>query len=364
MAAAADELAGIDNVEWTRPTELVRVELEVLDEVEALMELLLGLGAEAVQAEPASSEDALEVMRAAPGDAAPLWKRSVVSALFAADADLEAVALSVATAFDLPAPPILRPEPLADRDWMDHVQRCWPPLALGASFEVRLPWHDAPPGDGGAPAAHGRLDEGRMVVRLEGGVAFGLGDHPTTQGAAVFLERAVPASVAARGACRVLDYGTGSGVLAVCAALLGAESAVGCDVDERSLESAVRSAPLNFPDAARAAVVFRASPREFSEAEAFAAALAAELGPFDLVVANILRRPLVALAPALAAATRCGDGNGSSGQLALTGLRGALGDLEAICKAYEPYFEDFQARELEGGWLLVEARRCEAVAVA
>ena len=166
---------------------------------------------------------------------------------------------------------------------------------------------------------------GRRVLRLEGGAAFGLGDHPTTQGAVEFLERAL------RGAESVLDYGTGSGVLAICAKCLGASRVVAVDVDEDCVASAERSWRATGLEGGS----FYRSPEGFAEAKDFALRLVKEhlepLEPlnehgngFDVVVANILRRPLVGLAPALACSSAPG------GRLALTGLRADLGDSEAV----------------------------------
>jgi len=323
---------------------LLRVEMETT-EPEAVMELFLGLGAVSASARPAlaGNRGATEVMREAPGDfAAPLWRESVVSANFNQDVDLSSVAEAVRVAFDLLEAPELKPRLVEDRDWALHVQRNWSPLPLGRHFEVRMPWHS----ELGIGA---RTEDGRVVLRLEGGAAFGLGDHPTTQGAAAFLEREF-ANEGSKGA-RVLDYGTGSGVLALCSVYLGASKAVGVDVDADSVASARRSAALNLIQEQPLPVIFSVGPQDFAEAEEAAAKLAEVSGSFGVVVANILRRPLVGLAPALAAAAQPGA------RLALTGLRVELGDGDVIRAAYGEAFEDFVDVPLDGGWLLVSARR-------
>ena len=186
---------------------------------------------------------------------------------------------------------------------------------------------------------------GRRVLRLEGGAAFGLGDHPTTQGAVEFLEKVLG------GGESVLDYGTGSGVLAICAKCLGASRVVGVDVDDEAVASAERSWRETLEASEASGGLFFRSPEDFAEAEDFAAWLVQEHGQFQVVVANILRRPLVGLAKALACS--CAPG----GRLALTGLRADLGDGEAVREAFSDAFEDFVDVDLPGGWLLIEASK-------
>lgn len=142
------------------------------------------------------------------------------------------------------------------------------------SFEVRLPCHGR------------RLRRGVRPIYLEGSTAFGAGDHPTTRGCAAVLEATV------RPGQRVLDYGTGSGVLAILAALLGAR-ALGLDVDAAAVASARRSARASGADA---------TFHQVAEHGAEMRRRVAQEGPFDVVVANLLLEPLLELRPALAAA--------------------------------------------------------------
>jgi len=229
------------------------------------------------------------------------------------------------------------------------------PVRLAQNFEVRLPWH-------GGPVGGQRSANGRIVLRLDGGIGFGLGDHPTTQGAAMFLERALRESRVARrgfGTCLVMDWGCGSGVLALCAAHLGA-AAVGVDIDTEAVSSARRSASLNFPQHPQAGTAgwtdFRAGPADFAAALSFAKTIVEDVGPFDIIVSNMPREPLLGLAPALAAIAKPGA------ELALTGIRcktdgGAGDDAAAVRATYSPEFDSFHDTCLPDGWLLIEARR-------
>jgi len=310
------------------------------------MELLLGCGAVSTSVRAAEDEAAKELWLETPDECgkASFWKRSSVAAIFDAEADLGRVAQIVQQAFDLEELPALVPDPVTSRDWVTHVQQLWQPLPLGSGFEVRLPWHED---------IRGTMEDSRRVIlQLEGGAAFGLGDHPTTQAACRFLERVVPQLRESGRACRVLDYGTGSGVLAMCAASLGAGAVVGVDCDVPSIASARRSLPLND---APWPVSFDRSPLAACAAVGYVEQLVGESNTFDVVVANILRGPLIELEPALAAAAAPGA------WLGLTGLREELGDGEAIRNAYgvsSGDFEAFRTEELEGGWLFIEARRC------
>ncbi|CAK9106094.1 Ribosomal protein L11 methyltransferase (L11 Mtase) [Durusdinium trenchii] len=325
---------------WRPPAAFGKADLLQLEmqsnEPEALSELLEGLGAESTAVQGADG-----LLRETAMDRTPTWKSATVTGMFPADVDIQKIVAVVQKCFDFDEPPLWRITRVQDIDWVEHVQRSWQPMKLGRSFEVLLPWHEGPSG--------GAMSEGRRVLRLEGGAAFGLGDHPTTQGAVEFLEKVLSKHMTkADRVDRVLDYGTGSGVLAICAVHLGASTVVGVDVDEGSIDSAKRSCVSSL---GAEKIVFLSSPEDFAVAEEFAAHLVQDYGPFQVVVANILRRPLVGLAPALARS--CENG----GRLALTGLRVDLGDGEAVRQAFSPAFHSFVNVDLPGGWLLVEAER-------
>eukprot|EP00933_Yihiella_yeosuensis_P005227 TRINITY_DN109702_c0_g1_i1.p1 TRINITY_DN109702_c0_g1~~TRINITY_DN109702_c0_g1_i1.p1 ORF type:complete len:470 (+),score=72.52 TRINITY_DN109702_c0_g1_i1:121-1530(+) len=338
----------------SRSSGLVQVELESV-EPETLADFFLGVGAVSttVKGSSSSGSEGQVILRARPNDDTPLWDRCIVSAMFPETVDLDTVAKAVRTAFDMKESPVLKSTAIENIDWVEHVQRSWKPLNLGSGFKVLLPWHEGP--EGGCHDS-----DGRLILRLEGGAAFGLGDHPTTQGAVEFLERQLSAKSASSNSCgpKILDYGTGSGVLALCSVNMGASVAIGVDVDAPSVQSALRSGKLTAPSAIDRTssadgpmLWFTESPEDFSATPAFTTSLADDFGPFDVVVANILRRPLVALAPALAAAAAPGAA------IALTGLRSDLGDFSAIVDAYSMFFEDLNEVPLSGGWLLIEGQR-------
>jgi len=267
--------------------------------------LALTLEVDAAEAE-AVSEALLEAEALSVSIDDPLAARCRVSALLAQDVDAEAL---VARLFA--KPPRYEIGTVADDDWVRRTQAQFPPMLVGERLWVGPSWCTPPAGP-------------RAVVTLDPGLAFGTGTHPSTRLALGFVERTV------RGGESVLDYGCGSGILAIAAAKLGATRVDAVDVDPQSVETAAGNARAN-------GVTMRAAEPEGLEPELY-----------DIVVSNILAQPLIMLAPLLAARTRAG------GLIALSGIL----DSQAVevATAYEAYFASRVARS-EDGWALVEGRR-------
>jgi len=206
----------------------------------------------------------------------PGWERSRVVALLAADADVATVLDAAARVLGLPAP-AFSVEPVAEQNWVQLTQSQFDPIRVSGRLWIVPSWHEAP-------------DAGAINLVLDPGMAFGTGSHPTTRLCLEWLEREV------RGGERVLDYGCGSGILAIAAARLGAASVAGVDIDPQAVEAARANAERNGVTAA------------------FFDSAAPVAGEYDLVVANILSNPLRVLAPAICAHVRRG------GRLALSGI--------------------------------------------
>lgn len=198
-----------------------------------------------------------------------------------------------------------------DRDWEAHYRDQIEPLAFAGGLAVVPPWTEVD-----APGA-------RTLV-LEPDQAFGSGRHPTTR---MCLE-ALPGRVEG---CRVMDYGAGSGILAMAAIRHGAWLADGIEIDPVAIECANRNAARNGLD----------------DAVGFYLPEQAPSGQYDLVVANILLNPLVVLAPEIAARVM------PAGRLLLTGI---LVEQRAALIAAYPDFA-FEEIEVEAGWMLLEGRR-------
>jgi len=266
-------------------------------QAEALSEALIEAGAQSVALDPVGDR------------AAPCTRLTVLAA---ANADPAALVSEAARTAAL-ATPNYRVARLDDQDWVRRSQAQFGPLQVSDTLWIVPSWHQPP---AAAAAA--------TVVRLDPGLAFGTGSHASTRLVLRFLERSV------RAGDRVLDYGCGSGILAIVAAKLGAGEIAAVDIDPQALEAAASNARQN-------GVALQASAPD---------ALAP--GAYDLIVANILAGPLIALAPLLAARTRRG------GRIALSGiLDEQAGGVAAA------YARDFETRvgASEEGWALVEGMR-------
>lgn len=260
-------------------------------QAEALSEALLETGADSVALDPAGAQ-----MR--------------VTALAGAGADPAALVARAAAAAGLPRPAFTVAR-LEDADWVRRSQSQFGPLQVGDRLWIVPSWHTPP-------------DPGAIVVRLDPGLAFGTGSHASTRLVLKYLEKHV------RKADRVLDYGCGSGILAIVAAKLGAGEVAAVDIDPQALETAAANASHN-------GVGLRVAAPESLPA-----------GKFDLVLANILAGPLITLEPLLAARTRKG------GRIVLSGILES--QAAEVAAAYARDF-DSGVLALEEGWALVGGER-------
>jgi len=232
-----------------------------------------------------------------------------LSAILRPEEDAQALIAAAARSAGV-APPRFSSQTLDDQDWVRASQAQFSPLRVGRLW-IGASWHE-PPAEAG------------VVVRIDPGLAFGTGSHPTTRLVLGFLEQRIKSGE------RVLDYGCGSGILAIAAARLGAAAVDAVDVDEQAVEATAMNARLN---------------------EVKLRALAPESLPaatYDLVVSNILFQPLVVLAPLLAARTVRG------GWIALAGILDS--QAEELARAYAPWF-DLAPRASEEGWALLAGTR-------
>jgi ribosomal protein L11 methyltransferase len=287
----------------------------VVDEAqaEALSDSLLEAGAESValeDAEPGTEAEAPHYDEPGWGTRRA-WRRTRLVALAHSGTDPAALLARAAGASGLKPPASLRVARVENEDWVRRTQSQFGPIQVAERLWIVPSWCASP-----APGA--------LCVRLDPGLAFGTGSHPSTRLVLRWLAREL------RGGERVLDYGCGSGILAIAAAKLGAGEVTALDVDPQALQAASVNARAN------AVSVLLARPESLPAVE------------YDIVLANILAGPLVALAPSLARLTRRG------GRIALSGVLER--QAPELLQAYRPLF-DAALGELEDGWALFEGRR-------
>ena len=275
------------------------------DHAEALSDALMEAGALSVSVEdadegtedekPLFGEPGMEPTQAA-------WDHSRVVALTDTDADQLAIVTEAAQAVRLAFVPAFTTRKVEDADWVRLTQSQFEPIHIGKNIWVVPSWHEAP-------------DPSGLILELDPGLAFGTGSHPTTRLCMEWLE-AHPAPGKS-----VLDYGCGSGILAMVAKKLGAQDVAGVDIDPQAIESARANAERNgveidyyLPD------TFAASGNERHAG-----------GRFDIVVANILSSPLKLMAPMLAGRVAAG------GSLILSGVLAR--QAEEVAAAYAPFIK-------------------------
>jgi ribosomal protein L11 methyltransferase len=284
------------------------------EHAEALSEALLELGALSVDLLDADADTPDEqAIFGEPGEPPPgVWQHNRVSALFDSDKDASAILRSASSIIGLNQIPTHRIETLADNDWVRLTQSQFEPIPISSRLWIVPTWHIP-------------RDTNAINIVLDPGLAFGTGSHPTTRLCLRWLDTNL------RGGERVLDYGCGSGILAIAALKLGAAHAVGVDVDlqaviasrDNAIANQVKNVRFYLPDDA---------PQS----------------SYDLVVANILTNPLRILAPLLAKATRQG------GQIVLSGILEK--QAQDVMNIYQTWF-DLNAPIFEDGWSCLSGRK-------
>lgn len=281
--------------------------------IEDLSDALEALEALSVSVEDADAQTPAEqALFGEPDMPAPKagWQRSRVVALFPAKAEAREAAdlLQLQPFFD--GCEVVGVRPVADEDWVRLTQSQFAPVDITPSFWIVPSWHEPPA-------------EAQTTIRLDPGLAFGTGTHPTTR---MCLRWIAQRSLQGQ---RVLDYGCGSGILAIGAAKFGASDLVAVDIDPAAVESTRINAANNH-------VVLQTGLPDLAQ------------GAFDVVLANILATPLKVLAPLLCAHVATG------GHLVLAGILARQAD--ELKAAYAPWLE-LDVADTEDGWILMTARR-------
>jgi ribosomal protein L11 methyltransferase len=272
------------------------------DHAEALSDALMEAGALSVSVEDADEgTDAEKPLFGEPGmePTEAAWDHSRVVALTDTDADQFAIVQEAANAIRLPVVPSFTTRAVADADWVRLTQSQFEPIHIGKNIWVVLSWHEAP-------------DPNGLILEVDPGLAFGTGSHPTTRLCMEWLE-AHPAPGKS-----VLDYGCGSGILAMVAKKLGAADVIGVDIDPQAIESAKLNAERNNCEI------------DFYVPDEFVTSKGGD-SRFDIVVANILSSPLKLMAPMLSGRVAPG------GSLILSGVLAR--QAEEVAAAYAPFIK-------------------------
>ena len=284
------------------------------DRIEAVSDALDALDALSISVEDADAQtDAEQALFGEPGMPPPKdgWQRSRVVALFPSEAAArEAQQLLVVQDF-FAGCQVLGVAQVQEQDWVRLTQSQFAPVDITPDFWIVPTWHELPP-------------QATRSIRLDPGLAFGTGTHPTTRMCLRWIARQSAASLG-----RVLDYGCGSGILAIGAAKFGATDIDAVDIDPAAVESTAQNAAAN-------GVVLRAGLPDKA------------LGAYQTVLANILATPLRVLAPLL-----CGH-VAPGGHLVLAGILERQRD--ELIEAYAPWLS-LEVADAEDGWILMTARR-------
>lgn len=250
-----------------------------------------------------------------------IWFKVEITALFDNAADVPSIVQTIIQAIQLPSLPPFRIKQVEEQDWVRLTQSQFDPIQISSRLWIVPSWHQAP-------------DPAAINLKLDPGLAFGTGSHPTTQLCLAWLDENL------RGSEDVLDYGCGSGILAIAALKLGAGRVVGIDIDPRAVELSRDNAARNQCDRKR--VVFYTSDFMTRADQGIDAWV-------DIVVANILANPLIMLAPILAHVIR------NNGRIVLSGI--LKEQVKEVERAYRQWFSIYNAREQEDWVLLIGTRK-------
>jgi ribosomal protein L11 methyltransferase len=285
---------------------------------ELLSEALLEQGALSVDIhDAAAGTEQEQLLFGEPGEPADkIWQNAEVAALFEKDIDIAAVIQEVEHSARISVNSNYRLEAVEEQDWVRVTQSQFNPIQISSRLWIVPTWHQSP-------------DPTAINLILDPGLAFGTGSHPTTQLCLAWLDQNLQQGET------LLDYGCGSGILAIAALKLGASHVAGIDIDPNAVAASRMNAERNHCDQSN--VVFATAydgQDENSQADT----------QVNVVVANILANPLIILAPILMSACRSG------GRIVLSGV--LREQAEEVMMTYQQWF-NMQISGEQDGWVLL-----------
>lgn len=288
------------------------------DHAELLSEVLLEQGALSVDIHDAAADsDGEQMLFGEPGEPTnEIWQNAEVSALFDQETDVTAMMQMIIDIVPFTRQPSYRLERVEEQDWVRLTQSQFNPIQISPRLWIVPTWHQPP-------------DKTAINLILDPGLAFGTGSHPTTQLCLTWLDRNL------KSGDTVLDYGCGSGILAIAALKLGARHVNGIDIDPHAVEASHENAVRN--SCPSSDILFS------TDYQTVAGDLAA-VAQVDIVVANILTNALIVLAPILIQAVR------QSGFIVLSGI--LKNQADEVTRAYQHEF-NMTAPIEQDGWVLL-----------
>ena len=280
------------------------------DQLAEVEDLMMELGALSISLSDAGDEPIYEPL---PGDT-PIWPESIVSATFAEDSDPEQIAQSLMARLPAGLTQSVTHDSFQDCDWQQAYRQHFKPLQCAPSLWIVPSWIEPP-------------DPQATIVQLDPGLAFGTGSHPTTALCLAWLAEQQLENL------ELIDFGCGSGILAIAAIKLGAGRVLAVDIDQQALVACQSNMEINAIDNGQIQV---------SLPEAMAA------DRVDLLMANILAGPLVELS------SRFADLVKPDGKIVLSGI--LISQLQDIQSAYNEFFELSPAR-IDGDWVCIGGSR-------
>lgn len=288
------------------PWQSVRILVDS-KQAEPLSDALMEVGALSVSLEDADAGTVDETPLFGEPDypTAELWPHSIAAVLLEEDTDVAEILARAAQQAGISVPTEYTVEAVAEQDWVRLTQSQFDPIPISPRLWIVPTWHDAP-------------DSSAINLKLDPGLAFGTGSHPTTRLCLRWLDAHLAGNET------LLDYGCGSGILAIAAVKLGAARVDGVDIDAQAVTASCDNATLNDVTA------HFCLPGDLAD------------GQYDIVVANILTNPLKGMAPLLAGRVRAG------GQIVLSGILAE--QAEEVMTVYREWFH-FAPPEVDEGWV-------------
>lgn len=285
--------------------------------VDPISDLLLELGALSVDVHDAGEGTGEEEPLFGEPGAPPVqfWQQAEITVLLEEGCDINEIMRAVAGMIGVSALPDYNLVRIMEQDWVRLTQAQFEPVRISSRLWIVPSWHKVP-------------DPAAINLRLDPGLAFGTGSHPTTRLCLTWLDESLQAGDS------VIDYGCGSGILAIAALKLGADRVTGIDIDPNAVTASRENARINHCDPSRLSFSTALFPLDTDRADF----------PVTVVVANILANPLIMLAPVLMNALQAG------GRIVLSGILETQAD--EVLQAYSQGAEMHIAAK-EQGWVLL-----------